>query len=166
MQVEVNETNIDKFGLAQLTDNSREVLLSRAAEAAAEGYVLSVNVPDDHLIELNIFDVVEGQPVENPENLGKCRYANQWNNNLKESVMTCIVHGRTSKYTVVNGDSELPCLEVEPLTIPKFDQEAGSTCIYNTLAGSHELICVIHGEGSKYDVRHQPGMPCKAVDPV
>lgn len=166
MQVEVNETNIDKFGLVALTENSRETLLSRAAEATEQGYVLSVNVPDDHLIELNIFDVVEGQPVENPENLGQCRYANRWNNQAGESVMVCIVHDQPSKYTVVSGDSELPCLAVEPHTIPKFDQEAGNPCIYTTMSGSHELVCVVHGEPSKYDVRHQPGMPCKAVDPV
>lgn len=166
MQVEVNETNIDKFGLVALTENSREELLSHAAEASTHGFALTVEVPDDHLIELNIFDVVEGQPVENPENLGKCRYANRWNNKVGESVMVCIVHDQPSKYTVVSGDSTLPCLAVEPHSIPKFDKEAGSSCIYTNVAGSRELICVIHGEGSKYDVRHHPGMPCKKIDPV
>jgi len=70
MHVEINETNIDKFGLVKLTGNSREVLLSRAAEAAESGYLLSFNIPDD-LIHQNVFDIAESMEVDDPLPLGE-----------------------------------------------------------------------------------------------
>ena len=63
MQVEVNEHNIIKFGLVQLTGNSVEVLLTRAKEAEAAGYVLAVEIPDDQ-VRMNMFDVGRGAPVD------------------------------------------------------------------------------------------------------
>ncbi len=55
MDVEVNEENIDLFALVMMTGNSREEMLSRAAEASVNGYILSVNIPDDQLHQ-NVFD--------------------------------------------------------------------------------------------------------------
>lgn len=67
MNVEVNETNIDVFALTELTGNSREDLLSRAAEASMQGYVLTVRLPDN-MLSLNIFDHAESTPVaDEPE---------------------------------------------------------------------------------------------------
>jgi hypothetical protein len=59
MNVEVNEQNIIKFGLVQLTGNSVEVLLTRAKEARESGYILTVELPDDQ-IPVNVFDVAPG----------------------------------------------------------------------------------------------------------
>lgn len=64
MQVEVNEHTIIKYGLVQLTGNSVEVLLTRAKEAADAGYILTVQIPDTPEVRMNMFDVGQGEPVD------------------------------------------------------------------------------------------------------
>lgn len=56
MQIEVTEQNIILYGLVQLTGNSSEVLMARANEAKASGYILAVEVPDTDDIEINLFE--------------------------------------------------------------------------------------------------------------
>lgn len=69
MQVEINEQNIVKYNLVQLTGNTTEELMTAAAEAEANGYVLSCRIPDvDELLEHNVFESVNGDPVS-PEDL-------------------------------------------------------------------------------------------------
>lgn len=55
MQVEVNETNIILYNLVELTGNSAEDMLLAARRAELEGYVLTCQVPDDLLIDFNVF---------------------------------------------------------------------------------------------------------------
>lgn len=66
MQIEVNQENIIKFNLVQMTGNSVEVLLQRAEEARQSGYVLAVQIPDD-LIHMNVFDAAGSQAVDEEE---------------------------------------------------------------------------------------------------
>ena len=63
--VVINEENILKFDLVRLTGNSREALLAAALEAQDSGYVLMCKIPtpDSDKIEVNVFDVVEGEEV-------------------------------------------------------------------------------------------------------
>lgn len=65
MQVEVNEENILRFSLVQLTGNSKEDLLAAAARAEEEGYVLTCRIPDatDDVLQTNIFEAGDGEVV-------------------------------------------------------------------------------------------------------
>lgn len=65
MQVEVNEENIVRFSLVQLTGNSKEALLEAAARAVEEGYVLTCRIPDatDDVLQMNIFEAADGEVV-------------------------------------------------------------------------------------------------------
>ena len=68
MQVEVNEYNIIRYGLVQLTGNSTATLLMHAAEAAEHGYVLTCEVPDaEQTIDMNVFEAAISEPVEEVE---------------------------------------------------------------------------------------------------
>lgn len=110
MQVEVNETNIDQFGLVQLTGNTREELLVRADEAATHGFVLSVTVPDDQLIEQNVFDYA--QKVK-PEDLPKppCVYTLEKDRDGNR-VALCVVHNSITKYSI-DDISQIPGLQCD-----------------------------------------------------
>lgn len=59
MQVDVTAENIVIYKLVELTGNSAEVMLQRAKEAEDEGYTLTCDVPEDHILTANIFDVFE-----------------------------------------------------------------------------------------------------------
>lgn len=64
MQVEVNEENIERFGLVELTGNSKEHLLAEANHAHAQGTILYCKIPDE-LIHLNAFEVgVDNEPAD------------------------------------------------------------------------------------------------------
>lgn len=88
MQVEVTAQNIILYGLVELTGNPAEVMLQLAAEAEAEGHVLTCEVPDkvgvDKIIRQNMFDVAGSEPspeegdILNPimNNDGKVLFAN------------------------------------------------------------------------------------------
>lgn len=64
MHIEVTEESIDLFGMAELTGETKEFLLSKAAEAIANGHTLSIDVP----IDRNVFDERTAKPVD-PEDL-------------------------------------------------------------------------------------------------
>lgn len=63
MQIEINAQNIDDYGLDELTGNTKEVLLRRAAEAAAVGQTLWFKLPD-HRTTQNVFDRFGSAPVD------------------------------------------------------------------------------------------------------
>lgn len=114
MNVEVNETNIDLFALPELTGNTREELLSRAAEAAEAGYVLTVALPDS-LLRQNVFEVAQSTPVPQEDQglfLGiPCSYT-LTKGRTGLPVWLCTVHNTTSKHDVALRPSA-PCLAVE-----------------------------------------------------
>lgn len=56
MQIEVTPENIIKFNLVELTGNSSEVMMRRAKEAEEAGYVLTVDIPDDQVRRMNVFE--------------------------------------------------------------------------------------------------------------
>jgi hypothetical protein len=58
VQVEVNEENIDRFGLVELTNNSKEDLLRFAQQAKDNGHILTVALPEE--MTVNMFDVGMG----------------------------------------------------------------------------------------------------------
>lgn len=166
MQVEVNETNIDKFGLVQMTGNTREFMLSQAAEANSNGHILSVEVPDEIVLEQNVFDVYESEAVDPKRLDGHCHYELVLNDRQAE-VWVCLVHGQESKYEHEEGGTR-PCLEVDPWSVPKRDDFTGKSCAYSTVQdpiNGTTYFCLVHGSRSKYDVANNPGAPCLAVDP-
>ena len=119
--IEVNEENIDRFALHELTGNTREEMLSRAAEARMNGYTLSCEVPDD-LIHLNIFDTapkVEHDDVGRATSIAdslvpndRCRYEKKWTDEVG-TIDVCIIHGQNSKHDTT-VEPQAPCLHVDP----------------------------------------------------
>lgn len=68
MNVEVNEENILKYGLVQLTGNTKEELLQAAKEAEASGYTLTCRIPEvEDVLEVNIFQHGDGEEVTDEE---------------------------------------------------------------------------------------------------
>lgn len=178
MQVEVNEANIDRYNLVELTGNSREFMLSEAANASANGHILSVNVPDDLVLEHNVFDVYESEHVD-PRRLQGCGYEER-DSTDGAKYLVCVLHGKTSRHDL-SVDPSAPCLLIDPdpeamkaaldqLSEQKISQpKVGSICTYekkdDALDGT-VYICKIHGKRSKYDVTRLPNMPCMMVDPM
>lgn len=165
MHVEVNEANIDRFGLVEFTGNSREEMLSRAAEAAEAGHVLSVDVPDDRVLEQNVFDVYESESVD--VRRLKCHYEKLSNDGGKTYVVMCTLHNEMSQYDV-EADPDKPCLVVEPKNSePQTDVRTCSyITTYNGLRGTVARTCFIHAKVSKHDLEANPDAPCIAVDPA
>lgn len=64
MHIEVTEESIDLFGMCELTGETKEFLLAKAAEAIASGHTLSIDVP----IDRNVFDSRTATPVD-PQDL-------------------------------------------------------------------------------------------------
>lgn len=165
MHVEVNERNIDLYGLAQLTGNTREQMLSRAAEAAEKGYVLSCEVPDDQVLEHNVFDVYETEHVD-PARLRGCHYQS----NLLEGGGTadiCVVHGKVSNHDL-SLDPNAPCIQVDSEERSTLPSDPMVACVYNHLHDPLEgsvYICAVHGSPSKHDLERMPNAPCIVVDP-
>lgn len=171
MQVEVNEANIDKFKLVELTGNSREALLSRAAEASVEGYVLSCEVPDDQVLDQNVFDVYESEYVD-PRRLNGCGYDTQEDTDGNK-YQICVIHGKTSRHDV-SVDPNAPCLVVDPDIKPEQFKDAlkeisETSCAYTKIHDPRDgmvHICAVHGKRSKHDIDRVPSMPCLAIDPM
>lgn len=162
MHVELNEANIDRYKLVELTGNSREMMLSKAAEARENGHIISVDVPDELVLEQNVFDVYKEEHVD-PRRIEGCRYELS----MDGGELVCVVHGQPSKYDVA-FHPEKPCLAVEPLTVPKRDDFSGKSCAYTKVTDAINgttYFCAVHGKTSKYDVANHPGLPCLAVDP-
>ncbi len=110
MDVEVNEENIDLFALAKLTGNTREEMLSQAADAAEAGYILSVNIPDTELHH-NVFENYVATVVGGQENV-RCRY--ELKDTIIGQIWTCIIHMHASKHNVDEA-SDKPCLKIDPV---------------------------------------------------
>lgn len=114
--IEVNEENIDRFALSELTGNSREEMLNMAADAAVKGYVFSVKVPDE-LIHMNIFDAAqeEKSPVADalvPNN--RCRYELRVVREKYRDDTTryfCIIHNRET-HGDPEQDPQVSCMAV------------------------------------------------------
>lgn len=171
MHVEINEKNIDRYNMAELTGNTREFLLSQAADAAASGTVLSCKVPDDQAAAFNVFEEFESEHVD-PRRLRGCGYEE------KEDVdgnkhLVCVLHGKTSHHDL-KADPHAPCLQVDPVARPTQEQlneglkALTKTCVYNKLEDPVEgtvYLCAVHGQPSKYDVTRLPNMPCLLIEP-
>lgn len=114
--IEVTEENIDRFALSELTGNTREEMLSMAADAAVKGYVFSVKVPDE-LLHMNIFDAaieVDSPIADALTPNDRCRYEVRnftLISGVKEDRYICIIHNQET-----NGDPEVdpqtPCMGV------------------------------------------------------
>lgn len=115
MQIEVNEQNIREYGLDQLTENTTEQLLERAAEATKAGFTLTVTIPDNH-IEQNVFNSYSTAPAEpaDPALVGICNYALMIETETEELAFICQVHGMKSKY-ITTDESNHPCLALDPI---------------------------------------------------
>lgn len=172
MQVEVNEANIDKFNLVELTGNSRELMLSRAAEASLEGHVLSCNVPDELVLEQNVFEVYESEHVD-PRRLNGCGYEQREDTGGGQHWI-CVIHGKTSRRDVL-ADPNAPCIQVDPdietptSRVQNSNVETPTSCVYNKIHDPRDgmvHICVVHGKRSKHDIDRVPSMPCLAIDPM
>lgn len=174
MKVFVNETNIDKFNLCEITGETREFLLNEAAKAGEKGLDLSVNLPDDLVLEHNVFEHYDGEPVD-PRRLNVCNYEKKEVEGGGE-VWLCMVHGKTSQYDV-SADSHVPCIQAEaPVssfpdveTIEDAFQTMDQACVYtksdDPIKGS-VYICVVHNKESKFDISRLPNMPCLAIEPA
>lgn len=174
MKVVINETNIDKFNLCEFTGETREHLLNEAQRAKDAGLDLSVNLPDDVVLEHNVFEHYDGEPVD-PRRLNVCNYEKVEVEGGGE-VWICMVHGKTSAYDV-SADSHVPCIQAQPTaqSVPDVDtiEEAFQTmdqaCTYtksdDPINGS-VYICAVHGHPSKFDISRLPNMPCMAIEPA
>lgn len=177
MQVEVNETNIDLYGLVELSGNSREFLLNQAADASANGVVLSCNVPDDLVVEQNVFDVYESEHVD-PKRLQTCGYEKAFDED-GVAYYVCVLHGKVSRHDTY-ANKGAPCMAVDPhpndviqglkqiVDTPKLESKIGSICSYDKKDTSHDgtvYVCRIHGRPSKHDISRLPNQPCLSVDP-
>lgn len=171
MHVELNETNIDKYKLVELTGNSREFLLNEAANAAVSGHIVSVNLPDDVVLEQNVFDVYESEHVD-PRRLNHCGYEER-EDTEGEKYMVCVLHNKTSRHDVLK-EPEAACLQVDPEVKMSDDEfkdalsKMDKTCVYNKIDDPEtgtRYICAVHGRPSKYDISRLPNMPCLSVDP-
>jgi hypothetical protein len=69
MQVEVNEENIVRYNLVQLTGNTKEALLTAAMQAEKNGYVLTCRIPEpsDDVLQMNIFEGAQGDVPSDEE---------------------------------------------------------------------------------------------------
>lgn len=171
MHVEINEANIDKYNLVELSGNSREHLLNEAANAKVKGHILSCNVPDELVLEQNVFDVYESEHVD-PRRIHHCGYEEREDADGNK-YMVCVLHNKTSRHDV-SKEPEAPCLQVDPEVGPSAEEfkealgQIGKTCVYNKTddpKGGTRYICAVHGRPSKYDISRLPNMPCLSVDP-
>lgn len=174
VNVEVNETNIDRYNMAERFGQTREELLSRAAEArkpqegAPDGFVLSVKIPREEAARFNVFENFRDEHVD-ASRITHCGYEKR---ELEEGgyVYVCLIHGKTSEFNV-EENPEAPCIQVDPTVKPtkeQFDMLKGG-CRYERQHDAIEgtiYVCIIHGQQSKHDVTKGPKQPCLAVDPM
>lgn len=172
-EVELTETNIDRYGMEARFNQSRPELLSRAAEAAESGHVASAKIPKSEvdLIDkaggFNIFENVKDEHVD-ASRIKHCGYEQR---ELEDGtfIYVCLVHGKTSNYDVENRPLA-PCIQVDPDMKPTQEQfDELRSCRYKTqLDGRRGTIhvCVIHNVESKHDISKFPTNPCLTVDPL
>lgn len=179
MQVELNEKNIDKYNLVELTGNSREFMLSQAADARVNGHTISVNVPDDQVETENVFDIYESEHVD-PRRLQHCGYE-EIQDDQGAKYQVCLLHGKTSRHNL-DEHPTAPCLVMDPNPMevleamkklteekPVVTPRLGSICTYekkDDVRDGTVYICKIHGAKSKHDISRIPNLPCLAVSPM
>lgn len=179
MQVELNEKNIDKYNLVELTGNSREFMLSQAADARKNGHNISVNVPDEVVETENVFDIYESEHVD-PRRLQHCGYE-EVEDTDGNTHLVCLLHGKTSRHNLSEHPTA-PCLVMDPnpmevmQAMQKLAEESsapstgrlGSICTYAKSEDPHQgtiYVCKIHGRQSKHDISRIPNQPCLKADP-
>lgn len=180
MHVELNEKNIDKYNLVELTGNTREFMLSQAADARVNGHTISVNVPDELVETENVFDVYESEVVD-PARLRHCGYEEREDTEGGKHYI-CLLHGKTSRHNL-DEHPTAPCLVMDPDPIQVLDAmkeltetktsppmgRLGSICTYAKSEDPIEgtmYVCKIHGRQSKHDISRIPNQPCLAADPL
>lgn len=178
MQVEINEKNIDKYNLVEMSGETREFLLSQAAEARVNGHTLSANVPDELVETENVFDIYESEHVD-PRRLQHCGYEDR-EDEEGTHYLICLLHGKTSRHNL-DENPTAPCLLMDPHPQavfdamremaekkPSFEPKIGSICTYQKNDSATEgttYVCKIHGRPSKHDISRLPSSPCLSVDP-
>lgn len=171
MHVEVNETNIDRYNLVELTGNSREFMLSKAADAAEKGFTISCNVPDEKVAKFNVFEEFESDMVD-PRRLKGCGYEARLDTE-GATHMVCVLHGKTTRHDL-SKDPNAPCVQVDPAMKPTDEQineglnNLKRTCVYNKMEDPIEgtvYLCAVHGARSKYDISRLANMPCLVIEP-
>jgi len=176
-EVEVNETNIDRYNMPERFNQSREELLSRAAEArrpqdgAPDGFTLSVKIPKSETAKFNVFENFRDEHVD----AGRITHCGYEKRELEDGgfAFVCVLHGKISNYDVENRPTA-PCIQVDPDVKPTKEQVQAKMqevlgCRYEQkLDGIRGTIrtCIIHDRESKYDVLLNPQSPCLAIDPM
>ena len=171
--IEVNETNIDRYDMESRFNQSRPELLSRAAEAKTEGYTVSVKIPKSEVDAIdqaggfNIFENFRDEHFD-AQRIKHCGYEKREVDD-GSVIYVCIIHGKTSNYDVENRPTA-PCIQVDPDVKPsKEELEKVLGCRYDKkLDGIRGTIfvCQFHGRESKHDVKKFPQNPCLQIDPL
>jgi hypothetical protein len=166
-EVEINETNIDRYNMAERFNQSREELLSRAAEATEQGFAVSAKIPRAEVDKFNVFDTFGTDEVIDPARIKHCGYEKRELEGGGE-VYVCLVHGKTSEYNVEKRP-HAPCIQVDPDLKPTKEQmDTVLGCRYETKQDPFQgtiQVCIIHDQQSKHDVTRIPNMPCLEIDP-
>lgn len=176
-EVELNETNIDRYGMEERFNQSRPELLSRAAEATQSGHVATAKIPKT---EVDLIDQAGGYNVfENfrDEHLdaSRIKHCGYEKRELEDGgfIYVCILHGKTSNYDVENRPLA-PCIQVDPDVKPTQEQvkeqmQAALGCRYEKkldgIRGTTR-VCIIHDRESKHNLFKNPQAPCLSVDPL
>lgn len=176
-EVEVNETNIDRYNMTERFSMTREELLNRAAEAAKpqddspEGFVLSVKIPKEEVARFNVFENFRDEHVD-ASRITHCGYEKR---ELEDGgfAYVCILHGKVSNHDV-EAEPTAPCIQVDPNVKPTKEQVEAKMqevmgCRYEgTLDGVRGTIykCIIHDRESKHEVHSRSNAPCLAIDPM
>jgi hypothetical protein len=181
--IEVNETNIDRYNMEERFNQPRTELLSRAYEArkpvegAPAGFSLSVKIPKtevdaiDKAGEFNVFENFRDEHLD----AGRIRHCGYEQRELEEGgfAYVCIIHGKISNYDVENRPTA-PCIQVDPDVKPTKEQirqtmQEALGCRYERkLDGIRGTVytCIIHDRESKHDISTTPNAACLAVDPL
>ena len=176
-EVELTETNIDRYGMEARFNQSRPELLNRAAEANESGHVATAKIPkfEVDLIDkaggFNVFENFRDEHLD-ANRIKHCGYEKR---ELEDGgfIYVCILHGKTSNYDVENRPLA-PCIQVDPDVKPSKEQIQEKMqeilgCRYEQkLDGIRGTIrvCIIHDRESKHDVLLNPSSPCLSVDPL
>jgi hypothetical protein len=133
LRVVITPQNIDEYGLDYITGNTREDLITEAAEMREKGYDMFVNIPDamggdkDAPTERNVFEYYttgvpdSGEVTHSQESTNlidqtyiptSCNYRHIviGNGELK---WICNIHDVPSKH-LINPGSHAPCLAIDP----------------------------------------------------
>lgn len=172
-EVEVNETNIDRYNMAERFSQSREELLSLAAQARQpadgfpDGFVLSVKIPKAETSKFNVFENFRDEYVD----AGRVTHCGYEQREVEGGgfAWVCVLHGKISAHDV-EQEPTAPCIQADPQVKPTQKQiDEVLSCRYerkhDALKGTID-VCIIHNQESKHDISNYRGHPCLAVDPM